>query len=604
MAGRGLSVLGVLALAVALGAGVASAAPVSYYGVPGTGDQPIANLTAASDGTLWMTQRLSDGPANNERHMRLLRVDAAGNLVAVSPEIEGDPIFTELKAASDGGVWALVSGALLHVTPAGAIEEVAVPAPFDVRDLSAGSDGRAWALACRPIYSGEVHEEECEVLAAAPDGGTEFFPAPALEVNWPAGAKSMWSTSWAVPAGNGTWFTRLYVFGSETSWSAKTVFVSSAGVFSEVSLPSGTYVTEGAPGDSAWWLRSEGTAGATIGEVDKAGLASNTQHLDNVSAQEPPDSYSTASGRNNDLIWAQNATWSDTLDGQLGVRRLDGSSNVFQVQKNETAVLLDSEANFWSGSCVLGSRLYEATDGSLWTLSFGHPSRVTRQQPSGEFSTFLIGDSVSREEEVEIGTYGLSGLVETDSRSLWFTRNLPGGPQLAKLDPLDPPPAEVKYPGSPRVQGKRALTTRERIDRLLRSLVKQSKKGFARQRRLWIDRRAMREAGIEKAPQAERVTPIVLRSRFNRFALRGRFPVDGRAIVSLRLRGKHKHVALLALGSRSAPSGRRMFSVRLLKSGRNLMRRQSLRSARLLLSASFKPKHGKPSRRSARLGMR
>lgn len=599
-------------------AGRSVAAPISYYDVPGTGDQPIANLIAADDGTLWMAQRLSYGSGSDERHMRLLHVDGAGDLIAASPEIEGDPTFTEMVASSDGGAWVLPSGdPLRHVSPAGALEEISVPTSFRVSDLAAGTDGRVWARACKRTVADEAHEEECDVLAASPDGTTELFSAPDLEADWPLGAKSMRSATWAVSTGGGTWFTRLYLFDDETTWTRKTVFVSHTGTVSPVILPPESYVSEGAPGEAAWWLRDDGTAGAVIGKVDKTGTTSNTQHLDNVSDYDPPDGYSTAPGRNGDLVWAQNATWSDTFDGQLGVRRLDGGSSIFQLPRHALSVLVEPEANFWSGSCVLGSRLHEAVDGSLWTLSFGHPSRVTRQQLSGEFSVFLVGDPGSRDEEEEIGTYALDGLVETDSRSLWFTRNLPTGPQLARLDPLDPPPAEPPYPGArapvDSVEHGGGVAAagqayRLRVRQLLRSVVRQSRRGLARQRRFLVRRNLARKRATERRSQKSQSSAVQSKrsnagkryTRIGRFRVRGHFPLRGRVTVKLRWRHKGKRRPLmLAVGRKHAPAGMRVFNVRLRRSGRVLMR--SGRHLRPVLVVKFHATGQVPVRRAVRL---
>jgi hypothetical protein len=588
---RRLVLPGLVAAALCL-ATPAAAAPVSYFPVPGTVDQPIGNLTATPAGGLWATQQLAWGPFNEERKMRLLHFDSAGNLVTASPEQVGDPVFTELAAAADGGIWVLASRSLRHISPSGTVTEVELPQAFSPYDLVAGDDGRAWLRICHSVF--EPRSEECEVMAATDSGETEAFPAPPFDLEWPSGVDSMTSTSWSFPVEGGVWIIAAHHFQGEGEWSTRTVFVSSSGQVEAVEMPPSTYAVEAASGSAAWWIQEHGAGGATIGQVDTSGIFSNTQSLANVSAYDPPDYYNTASGRDGDLIWAQNATWSDVVDGQLGVRRVDGTSNVFPVPLNASAVLIDSDANFWSGSCTLGTKLYQAIDGSIWTLSFGHPTRITRQQPSGEFSVFLLGDQASRETELEF-FYGIGGLVETDPQALWFSRNTAAGPQLARLNPLDPPPPEVRYPGPWRTT-EVTLTTRQRVMRLLGLLLGQSERAL---QRLWLD--AGGRARNPSPGSSERPRPISLQERTGVFSVRGRFPIAGR--VTIRLERPGRHSSLLAFGTGQGGPGQRTLVVRLTPSGRRQMHGHG-QNRRLVLKAAFDAEQGGSWRKSARLRLR
>jgi hypothetical protein len=591
---RGALVLLCLGVASLATAGTAAGAPVAYFPVPGSAAEPISNLTVGSPNDIWVTQQLAWGPSNEERQMRLLRFDSSGSFRAATSSMVGDPVFTEIAPSSDGGVWVLASAALQHVATDGTTKEIELPERFGAYDLVAGLDGRAWALICRPELDESLRSEECRALGMSTSGETESFLVPQLAIEWPSGASFMVSASWAVPVQGGIWIVRAHAFEGDTEWSTDTVFVSYAGDVHSVDAPSGTYVVEAATGNAAWWIQEHSAGGATIGQIETNGFVHNVEDLKNVSAFDPPDPYSTAAGRNGDLLWAQNATWSDVVDGQLGVRRVDGTSSVYSVGKNATSVLIDEEANFWSGACVLGSQLYEAADGSIWTLSFGHPSRITRQQPSGEFSVFLLGDQVSRETETE-GFYGIGGLAESDIQSLWFTRNTSAGPQLARLNPLDPPPPEVRYPGNEQITGGRPLTRRQQTMRLLRSLLAQSERALLSQRRLWLGRS---DRG-SRLPVSG-VRPGSLGEHKSSFQVRGRFPVAGRAAIRLQRRGRHRKPAVLAYGAVKGGPGRHSLVVNLTPAGRKAMRRR-VGSGPLRLQASFDAEQAGSFSRSSRI---
>lgn len=422
----------------------AGAAPVSYFPLPGGNTEKIDDLTVAGDGTLWMAQELGTGPANSERHMRLLHVALDGRLLGMTPEQEGDPVFTEVVPAADGGIWVNAFPGIEHIAPDGSVDLTTSAGTGDM-SLVAGRDGRAWLQHCGATSQSGAHEEHCVAVAVGLDGEVETYPLPGVSDTWPPGARSAYGVYRSIATEGGVWFWKLFVIG-EGQPTASAEFISYQGVTVPIDdVPPQSLPMAPASGDSVWWLHNELLAGATIGQIDMLGQIGDTHHMDNMSQLTPnPDLFGAAPGRDGSLVWAQNATWNESEDGQIGFAGLDGSNTGFLVEHDATAVPT-STPDFWSGSCTFGVRLFQATDHSLWTISGGHPPRVTRQQLDGQFSTFLLDHSSEFVGEEETSVWGME---ESSPHELWFMLNTPHGPELARLDPLDPPPPEPRMPKS------------------------------------------------------------------------------------------------------------------------------------------------------------
>jgi hypothetical protein len=421
----------------------ASAAPVFYVPLPGEKTNTIDDLTVASDGTLWVAQELSMGPANSERHMRFLHVGLDGTLLGTTPEQEGDPLFSEVVAAADGGIWANTSAGIEHIAPDGSVDLI-TSEYAGAQSLVAGRDGRAWLQHCGATTSQSgAWEEHCVAVAVNLDGEVDAYPLPGVSDTWPPGTKSAYGVYRGIATESGVWFWKLFEIG-EGQPVASAEFISYQGVTTPITdVPTQALPMATASGDAVWWLHNELLAGATIGQIDPLGQIGDTHHMDNLSQLTPyPDLFGAAPGRDGSLVWAQNATWNEANDGQIGLAGLDGSNTSFLVEHDATAVPT-STPDFWSGSCTFGVQLFQATDGSLWTISGGHPPRLTRQQLDGQFSTFLLDGASEFVGEEETG---VAGMDESSPHELWFMLNTPHGPALARLDPLDPPPAEPRMP--------------------------------------------------------------------------------------------------------------------------------------------------------------
>jgi hypothetical protein len=540
------------------------AAPVSYFPLPGGPTNTIDDLTVASDGTLWMAQTLSTGPANTERHMRLLHVSHSGALLGVTPEQEGDPLFTEMVPAGDGGVW-VNAGGLEHVAPDGSVRVVPHGGGTN---LVAGKDGRAWLQRCNFISG---HPEECMAIAVDTAGEVETYGLSGLSAAWPPGATGASEVHNSVATQSGIWFWKLFR-GDGGPIETYAEFISYQGAGTPIAtLPAESFLVAPAGGDSAWWLKNEPFAGATIGEVDTGGQTSNIHHMGNLSElPEHPDGFVADPGRDGGLIWAQNATWNDEFDGQIGVAGLDGSNTGFAIEHDATAVPT-STPDFWSGSCTFGVRTFQAADGSLWTISGGHPPRLTRQQPTGQFSTFLLNGASEFNGEQETGVWGMD---ETGPHELWFTLNSPQRPELARLDPLDPPPAEPRMPkdetGSGitgQGHGHARDGHRRGVSRLLRSLTVQ----------IGAQLRHPAEVG-------------------GRLSLKAHFPVPG--VIQVKVTGRRGKRSVGLAGGKLEGAGQLTMLIPFRAALRHLLRGSSV-GTRVAISVSFRESGGRPVLRAS-----
>jgi hypothetical protein len=417
------------------------AAPASYYVLPDSASQSIADLAAAGDGTLWLVQR--EGEAG-----RVLHVDGAGNVLATSSSVPGlgNAGLYELVPATTG-VWITAGAqAVDHVAPDGTVTSASSPVGggVEAQTLVSGHDGRGWYLSCE-----HGKPETCDAIAVPVGGAAQAYLVPALDVEWPTGADGSW-LSGAVATEAGVWFEKDVRVGLGPAES-HLGYVSNSGQAHAVTVPAAAEIVAPAGPESVWWLLNEGLAGATVGRVDANGVISGTRHLASLSEDEALDVFVAAPGRDGAMVWAQNATWNETYDGQIGSVRPDGTSAEYRVPHGAT-YLPTTEANFWSGNCQFGVRLYEAVDGSLWTITDGSPARVTRQQPSGVFETYALG-GIASEYLGERGT-AIGGMVETNPRALYFLLNTATGPELAKVDPLDPPPAAPRFAAAAGSTGK------------------------------------------------------------------------------------------------------------------------------------------------------
>ncbi len=552
--------IGVLIAAVLCGAFpvAAGAAPVSYFPLPGGKENTIDDLTVANDGTLWVAQSLSTGPYNSERHMRILHVSQSGTLLSTTPSQEGEPIFSEMVPASDGGVWVNAFPGLEHIASDGSVDDIADPAGGGM-NLVAGRDGRAWLQHCTFTYPSTGTEEHCEAAAVSIGGEVQTYDLSGFGQTWPAGATSAGGIYTSVATETGVWFWKLVSFGGAPP-TGTAEFVSYQGTGTPVgAIPPQGFLMAPAAGDSVWWLNNEGLGGATIGQINVAGHLSDTQRMGNLSEYlEHPDSFTADPGREDDLIWAQNATWNDEFDGQIGVAGLNGSNTGFLVEHDATAVPT-STPDFWSGSCTFGVRLYQATDGALWTISGGHPDRLTRQQLNGQFSTFLLNGASEFTGEEETGVWGM---VESGPDELWFTLNTPHGPELARLDPLDPPPAEPRMPkyGSETTERRPIHKHRQRnraVLKLLNSLISQT--------RLQLHHHTGSRGHLE---------------------LNASFPTAGTVAITLARRRK-RHRQILIGGKRHGASGNQTLLVAFRPALRHLLRGHDVTKASIV--ASFRP---------------
>ena len=469
----------------------ADAAPAIYYKVPGGASEGIYDLTTGGDGTLWVLQQEGEGA-------RVLHLDGSGNLIAASP-----PLESVGEIASDGGgVWVTGREEMFHVASDGT---VAGPTPIEGQiepnTLVKGADGRDWALACVYSYSGA---DRCDAIAANPAGEIDAYPLPALDIEWPAGHGGSLH-SWAVPtASSGVWFERMAGVGSgpQTSYVS---LISYLGGPQKVETPSDSWIFAPAAPGAVWWLKEEGLSGARAGWVDSSGVIGGERQLPNVS-QGAVAYYSAGAGRGDALLWAQNGTWNESYDGQIGVIRPDGSSAEYKVEHGATAIPT-TVPELWSGNCTFGMRLHETADGSLWTVTGGHPDRVTRQQPSGAFETYALG-GIASEFAGEAETY-IVGMVETEPHSLYFALNTPSGPELASVDPYSPPPpeprlaessgqpsseAEARQPDN-KAEQKPASRGRVRAEAFLAQVIRKVRLALQRSRPRKVVRVRMPEAG-------------------------------------------------------------------------------------------------------------
>lgn len=533
----------------------ARAAPAAYYQLPGNASQTVGTLMAASDGSLWLAQSGTEG------RFKLLHLDTSGHVLAESPEQNGSPSYLPMVPASDGGAWLRTAGGLEHIAPDGSSFDV--PAvPVGAETLVSGQDGRAWLGVC----GNELHEETCKALAVSVSGEVDTYALSGMSTHWPEVDGSMSYRS--VPTPDGVWFSKLVRQGTEPPV-ASAEYLSYSGAGTPVALPGQAHLAAQSTSDSVWWKEDRGNAGAVIGRVAISGNISDVHTLANRSSPSREDVFTAAAGQHGNLVWAQNTPWNEDMDGQIGVARPDGSNSAWSVPKDATAVPIDGEplpdAEVWSLSCQFGVWLHEAADGSLWTISSGGPSRLTRQQLDGQFSTFVLGRTPDVSTDPETG---MGGMVETDPHSLWFTVDTSNGPELARLDPLDPPPPVPQYSGSSsdpaevnetHVAHTVAHTTRRiAVQRFLRSVLLRVRKRVKRYRRLGRGRLHSRQW----------------------FKVSGKFPTYGTLVISLGARS-HRHSRWLAFGRHRSAAGRRATAVRFLRKGLMFLKDRRRQHARL-----------------------
>ena len=524
----------------------ARAAPAAYYQLSGNASQTVGTLMAGSDGSLWLAQSGTEG------RFKLLHLDTSGHLLAESPEQNGSPSYLPMVPASDGGAWLRTAGGLEHIAPDGSSSHV--PAvPVGAQTLVSGQDGRAWLGVC----GNELHEETCEALAVSLAGEVENYPLSGMSTYWPEVNGSMSYRS--VPTEDGVWFSKLVRQGTEPPV-ASAEYLSYSGEEAPVALPRQANLVAPSTDDAAWWKEDRGDAGAVLGRIGTSGATSDIHTLANRSSPSREDVFTAAAGQHGNLAWAQNTPWNEGMDGQIGVARPDGSNSAWSVPKDATAVPIHDEPAFagqaWSLSCQFGVWLHEGTDGSLWTISSGRPSRLTRQQPDGQFSTFVLGRTTDVSEDSETG---IGGMVETDPHALWFTVETSSGPELARLDPLDPPPAVPRYPGAlnnttegsgapvahPPTRVRRAAA----MQHFLKSLLFRARKKIKLYGRLG-----------HRQLHGHRW-----------FKIHSNFPTHGTLVISLRT-GSHRHVRRLAFGRHRGAAGKRVTAVRFFRKGRVLLK--------------------------------
>lgn len=434
---RAIVVAVVCTIAVVAGglaaAGVASAAPIVDYAVPGA-NEAIIRIVPGQSGSVWFVQNVIEQPENATSRFRVGRMSDAGTLEALSAEIPGKADFTQLAGASDGGLWVLgaANGQLVHVSSdAKEITNIPLPGNGVSAAIVNGADGRAWVLRCN--YTGL--NEACAVNAATTTGTVTSYQTPSLNYEPPPGetGSSYLDPHGAVTAA-GVWFGKT--MRTKAGADPGAAFVTYGGEVTAVPLPASAELLGSAGGENVWWEVFEGTS-VTVGELSPSGQTSNTHNR--PASFEFPNSYANDPGRNGDLVWSDNTPWSTTQTGRLGVYHPSGASSEYVVP--EFAVTVPLEPSFWSGACSFANFLYEATNGSIWAVSGGHPDMLSDQQPSGAFSTFLPVSGVPHE-------LGIEPPAESTTGALWFAVDTTNGEEmLARANPLEPPPGLPPYPG-------------------------------------------------------------------------------------------------------------------------------------------------------------
>lgn len=430
------SVLWTLAIAGLIALGVAPsalAAPILNYAIPGS-HQAINHITPASSGGVWFVQNLTEQPENLASRLRVGRMSDGGSLEALSPEIPGKAGFTQLAAASDGGLWVLGvgNGEIAHISQDAATESIVTfPEPGLNEAIGEGVDGRAWVLRC----AGKGLNEACNADAVTTAGVVSSYPIASLNYTSPPGESSASHLQpHVVPTAGGVWFGKTVHNKTEVVPGA--AFVTYSGEVTAVTLPASSELLGSGAGEQVWWEHFEGSS-VTLGQINRAGQTSDLHSR--PASFEYPNTFADIPGRNGDLLWSDNTPWSTEQTGRVGVYPAGGGASEYVVPK--FAVTVPLEPMMWSGACQFGNSLYEASNGAIWAVSGGHPNMLSVHAPSGAFSTFLPVSPVPRE-------LGISSPVESTTGAIWLAlTTLSGEAILARANPLEPPPGLPPYPG-------------------------------------------------------------------------------------------------------------------------------------------------------------
>lgn len=399
---------------------MASAAEPDEFPVGGAPTQRVEAVVPGPSGSVWFVQLWSgSGSANPGDQLRVGRITANGSVtdVAVLP---GTPGFSDLASTSDGTALLATSiGEAWILKPGSVPAQVSFPSGFRLGTasarLAAGQDGRFWLLGCTswPACSDQLVAAVTDPLQVA------LFDVPELDVTRGA-------LPHPVATDEGVWFSG----GHSEAWQTPADFVSYTGTATSVLLPTDAWIIGSGGGGTVLWTQEFATSfmagfaapdGRIYGQRGLPVLPASigTTHVLGFRGNRP--------GR---LLWTENVG-SDKFDGRLGTLTLDDSA-VFDVPWARTSIPRDSPSSF-TGSCMFGLGLLETGDGAQWISSSGHPWRMSRRGPDGDFRTFTF-PSLSQSD----GGLGY-GIIASDG-TLWYP--VAGGditPRVGRIDPSAPP---------------------------------------------------------------------------------------------------------------------------------------------------------------------
>lgn len=326
----GVTVAVALAVSASGFVGVARAEPIVDFSTGAPVGTAVFDIAPGDAGSMWFVESTTgEGDEYEVAEMNSSgSITTSVQLTTPNKEQGSTGMDVSLAPAADGGVWALQSESIVHISPTGNVEPITLPlGAVGIYSVSSGDDGNAWALACRPIFRPEEVSETCEALKIELNGHVDAYPLPSFSHTFPVadeGENDYGSPpGFTFPVAGGVWMDRPTASSADGRlWEA--AFVTYKGQVAPAPIPTNARLVAAASEDNAWWQEPAEndpptTSTVTFGQLMPGGTSAAVS----VHAQETgePDGAASASvdpGPNGTLIWAERTPWSNAHTGFIG----------------------------------------------------------------------------------------------------------------------------------------------------------------------------------------------------------------------------------------------------------------------------------------------
>jgi hypothetical protein len=456
---RVIQVVCVALAGLVVGSASAQAEPIVDYPTGAPTGTAVYGLAPGSSGGMWF----AESPTGEGNQFEVAEINSSGSITTSAQLSSGGATqgdtgsFARLVPASDGGVWVAGIGPLVHVSPSGSVQSVAIShGTLQADSLIAGQEGSAWGLDCDiEIGSGESDSTEtCDAIKIELSGQVTSYPLPSFNRTFPTADLS--SESYPYPPGlglavtDGVWMNKPAVTSEgSTVWEA--AFVSYTGQVTPAEVPIDARLIAPGNADSAWWEEpadgaTQNAPTLTLGQVTPGGAP--TTVLTHSQEAGVPEAFATIdAGLDGNLLWAESTPSSSAQAGYMGTITPQGETR-YAVGEYATAIALPTPLGVeaWSLSAFFADGLYQAANGNIWVVSGSEPGRLSVLTPAGSFSTFLPLASSAEQSQIW-------DMQQSSTGALWFSLDTPNVSSssasgvLARANPLSPPPGEPPFPG-------------------------------------------------------------------------------------------------------------------------------------------------------------